>query len=119
MEFALIVYLISTLSSVKSFLVLGCFFSVVATVVILIFSTEDSVKVEAYYKYAKIAFCISILSALLAVLTPSEKTAYVMLGAYTAQKVTEQPETKLVADKVLKIVNKKLDSYIEELQEKK
>lgn len=52
-------------------------------------------------------------SIILAVL-PSKKTAWVMVGAYAAQKVAEDPRTQEVGGKVLKIINQKLDQYVEE-----
>ena len=47
-------------------------------------------------------------------LIPNQKTVYMMAGAYVSQKMV-QSET---ADKVVKIVNRKLDDYLEEVEKK-
>ena len=66
---------------------------------------------EKAFKWSLVVFFIS---ALLNVLIPNEKTAYTMVGAYAAQKVAENEKVQQTGDKVLKIINQKLDSYIDE-----
>lgn len=55
-----------------------------------------------------------ILFLLIAIALPSERTAYTMVGAYAAQRVVENPQTQEISSKVLKIINQKLDSFIED-----
>ena len=45
---------------------------------------------------------------------PSQKTAYTMVGAYAAQKVVENKGVQDTSDKVMTIINQKLDKYIDE-----
>jgi beta-lactamase regulating signal transducer with metallopeptidase domain len=61
-------------------------------------------------KFTKITYIILLLWVLL----PSEKTSYTMAGAYVAQKVVEDPRSAEIGNKVVKIINQRLDSYIEE-----
>lgn len=45
---------------------------------------------------------------------PSEKTAYMMVGAYATQKVAENQNIQVTGGKVLELINQKLDEYIDE-----
>jgi len=65
---------------------------------------------EAKFPYPKTLITVLLSSILLVVVVPSEKTMYTMAGAYATQKIAEAPETKEIANKVLKIINEKLDS---------
>ena len=69
-------------------------------------------------KVLKYSIIVSIIFGLFSVLLPKEKTAYVMLGAYATQKVAEDPRTQEIGGKVLKMINNKLDSYVEEMTDK-
>lgn len=69
-------------------------------------------------KFLKYSMIVCIVSGLFSVLLPKEKTAYVMLGAYATQKVAEDPRTQEIGGKVLKMINNKLDSYVDEMSDK-
>ena len=57
--------------------------------------------------------CISmVVSVLLLVTIPSERTAYMMVGAYAVQTVASHPSTIETSAKVLKLINIKLDEFI-------
>ncbi len=62
-------------------------------------------------KYSTISLVISVL---LLIATPSEKTAYTMVGAYAAQKIVTDPKVQETSSKVLAVINKKLDAYIKD-----
>lgn len=47
---------------------------------------------------------------------PSEKTAYLMVGAYATQKIAEAPKTQELGAEVLKIIELKIKHYSEEAQ---
>lgn len=64
------------------------------------------------------SICLFFASSTIATLVPKEKTAYIMLGAYATQKVAEDPRTQEIGNKILKIVNVKLDQYVTDLTEK-
>lgn len=64
-------------------------------------------------KWLKLPATVIILLGVLTSLIPTEKTMYTALAAYAGQSVV-QSET---ADKVLKIVNGKLDEYLVEVED--
>jgi hypothetical protein len=67
------------------------------------------------WKYVSVIAILSVLCALI----PSKQTSYIMVGAYAAQKVAEAPETKVLSEKVIKVIEKQLDEYIQEPVTKK
>jgi hypothetical protein len=134
MDLALLVYGISLLSGLKSFLIFlaviagmiafGCsvytavwFFEASeypwnmknGEVIPRIIAVRDTMKKGM--KYFTILFFILLP---LPNLIPSEKTAYTMVGAYAAQQIATDQRTAEVSGKVLTIINQQLDSYIEE-----
>ena len=60
------------------------------------------------------AFWLVVISAIILILIPSEKTAYTMVGAYAAQKVAENDKVQQMSGKVLTIIEQKLDGYIDD-----
>jgi hypothetical protein len=65
-------------------------------------------------KYMKRAVGIGLTAAFILVFIPTEKTAYTMVGAYAAQKVSENDKVQQMSGKVLTIIEQKLDKYIED-----
>lgn len=65
-------------------------------------------------KWIKRFFIILGVTSLFAIVIPSEKTAYMMVGAYTTQKFTENEKVQETGKKVLKLIEQKLDTYIDE-----
>lgn len=61
-------------------------------------------------RWAIITAPIVICSALLQIVVPTERTAYIMVGAYAAQQVAQSETTK----KILDVVNKKLEHALDE-----
>lgn len=125
MELSLLVYLISVLGNLNP--ALG--FLTVTSLLISVFSAisytiamTDHAK-ETTLNLIKKAFAISMtvscVAGFLNIILPNEKTAYIMLGAYATQKVAEDPRTQELGNKVLKIVNTKMDKYIEDLTNEK
>ena len=64
--------------------------------------------------HAKTCLKVFITCSILATLLPTEKTAYMMVGAYATQKIAEDDRVQETGGKVLKIINQKLDTYVEE-----
>lgn len=126
MEFALFVWLASVIGSVSSFLNgLGlCMLVSICAWVFLNFTSrgeyQKEYKPEVYEnagnnlksKLWKFGVFIAVMFMFLASVIPSQKTLYIMAGAYAGQKAL-QSET---AGKVLTIVNSKLDEYIAEAE---
>lgn len=131
MDLALLVYGISVLSSIKTPLIIGTIVLGLCTIILIIFKMvwetpsgyDRSYNMEGY-KEQKAAFnkwwkaCgISlIVVAFFNTIVPSEKTMYIMVGAYAAQKVAENDKVAVLSSKVLKIIESKLDGYIEEAE---
>jgi hypothetical protein len=134
MDLALLVYGISLLGGLKSFLIFVAVIAGVAAAVCGVYTAtwffdgyEYSWNLEngklkpqlataretmkKGFKYCLIAFIVLLP---LPNFIPSEKTAYTMVGAYAAQKVAENPEVKNISSKVITIINQKLDHYIEQ-----
>lgn len=140
MDLALLVYGISILHSINNFLttvvVVGSIVTSITTFVYLCFRLDSPSKydymdkpkseVEKSWNDKKdfvakiIKFSIPVLfvASILAIILPSEKTAYIMVGAYTAQKVAENPEVQKLSGKVLTIIENKLDTYVDEAEKK-
>ena len=77
-------------------------------------SRELGVKILKYSSISVVVF------GLFTIFIPTDRTAYMMLGAYAAQKVSQDPKAQEVGEKIMKIANAKLDKYVEEaMQEPK
>lgn len=71
-------------------------------------------KMDRFYANFKRFSAVAIVALVIAVLLPSEKTAWIMVGAYATQKVVTSPGMQETGDKVVKIINNKLDEYLVE-----
>ena len=64
--------------------------------------------------HVKTSFKVFLVCVFISGILPSEKTAYVMVGAYATQKVAESGVVQETGSKVLTIINQKLDQYVQE-----
>ncbi|MCK9530429.1 MAG: hypothetical protein M0R77_07700 [Gammaproteobacteria bacterium] len=118
MTLAFIVYFIGMLTPLKialvasliGLIIFGIFYS-------LYWMDELSNYEDQPYNKKWLKILIGIVAAL--VITPSERTAYTMAGAYAAQQIATHPNTAEVGSKVMGILNQKLDGYIKDTAEKK
>jgi hypothetical protein len=69
------------------------------------------VRMLQVFKYSLITLSFA---AFVLIFIPSEKTAYMMVGAYATQKIAENDKVQETGQKILTIINQKLDSYVEE-----
>lgn len=111
MELALLVWIISILGPVTHLL------GWIAALLVVIFAVmlaalAEGASLKAYW-YWIIGTTIIVLITT-ATLLPSERTAYLMVGAYAAQRVAEDPKVQQISGKVLKAIELKIDGYIEE-----
>ncbi len=133
MELVWLVYGISLLENMIPLLGMICTVSVVGLITSIIYSIEmnpqryDS-KIELEWKVIKKARAKKIItrmtwarviSSVLLVVIPSKKTIYVMLGAYAAQKLSENEDVKTIGGKVYTIINSELDEYFDKALKKK
>ena len=137
MDLVWLVYLISLLTPIGTFFTMIAVFCAFALVGLMIYrgaecdqrtyyndaanakQTEKAKWTMARVKTVLIVFipCVTFLTFL-----PTPKTAYMMVGAYAAQKVAENGKVQETGGKVLALINQKLDQYlddgIKELQDK-
>lgn len=128
MDLALLVYGINVLGKLGVVLGLATGFGIIVFVIstlVRVFHTketwdsqrDDQIKQgrrDASVTVMKYAGSIVVISVLLNVILPNEKTAYTMVAAYAAQKVSENDKVQQLSGKVLTIIEQKLDGYIED-----
>ena len=131
MDLALLVYGISVIASISESLIIGTILFVVGfaclTIVKMIYdmSSEFDIKYNiqeytetknAVNRWWKTVGIVAAVVTFFNVITPSEKTMYVMVGSYAAQKITENDKIVAMSSKVLKIIETKLDGYIDDAE---
>lgn len=118
MELALLVYAISILPKIEQTTSALIIIGVVALSIIAFVICLEATDAEAWWKetkpFVKRIAPVLLLLGFINILVPSEKTAYTMVGAYTAQAIAANPKTAEVGSKVMTIINQKLDIYIKE-----
>jgi len=135
MDLALLVYAISTLGSLHNVLGVLLFISTLAStgfgisVLTIMLETEEyswnldrsgNLKPEVakvrknIVHGAKWSLAVASLTSAMLVFLPSEKTAYLMVGAYATQKIAEDPRVQETGSKVLQVINQKLDEVLEQ-----
>jgi hypothetical protein len=129
MDLVWLVYGISLLSNVGCSLTWLAIMSGIAIAVFLIYrgsecyeagyySPETNAKRVEQGKWAmsqvKTLSKFFITASLILMVLPSEKTAYMMVGAYATQKIAENDNVQETGSKVLKLINQKLDVYVNE-----
>lgn len=121
MELALFVYFAGIVSKLSTMLVITSLIGLAGIVIYLIVvggilssytnRGPDKKTFSDYFpnlrKLIIGVFCLGVVTAMI----PSEKTMYLMLAGYTTQQVV-QSET---GDKVVKVINAKLDEYLEDM----
>lgn len=122
MELALLIYGINFLTQLNFVTKVVLFFLAItmfaAFVTVRDGEEEKTTFVKKVFKY----FCIALVFF---VLIPSEKASYLMVGGYVSQKVAQSDtmdnvlgESGNISNKVLTIINQKLDGYIDDTIEK-
>lgn len=126
MELALFVYVVSVLPKIGGLLnLIICVLFVYCgtkTVIALFDCNEYDKKyrpdvyekcVEVLkFKWLKLPATVMICLGILSSLIPSERTMYTALAAYAAQSVVQSS----TADKVVTLINSKLDEYIKDVE---
>lgn len=135
MDLTLLVYGISLLEGFKVFFGIGIVFSIIIFLISAVYTAswkldgseyswnlnkegkvKESIVASRLFgqKIAKYSFVAVVLFGLLNTFLPSERTAYMMVGAYATQKVSENEKVQQTGKKVLTLIEQKLDSYIDE-----
>lgn len=113
MELALLVYVISLIEPIQ---VTAAILMTIPIAILFIGLTVDN-DALVVFKYKSLNVLIGLLCVLcltLLIFIPNKKTAYMMVGAYAAQKVYDNPTTERLSNKVIQSIEGKLDFYIEE-----
>lgn len=116
MDLALLVYGISLLSGIKAFFILvliGCAVFAFGNFVHWGESYGDD-HTPGFISRTWKVFWVTVICAWVLIFTPSERTAYTMVGAYAAQRVAENEKVQQMSGKVLTIIEQRLDGYIAE-----
>lgn len=113
MELALFVYAASVLEKLAQYLstltAIGTVGAFMIGAAVLIFDVEAPKFLRKLGMGFAVVACVA---SLVGVFVPKEKTAYMMLGAYAAQKIAESPKAEQVSEKVITLINIKLDELI-------
>lgn len=124
MELALLVYLISILKPIHvvCFTIIGLSIPVLIIVIISRIEMDDvfsndptSRSLELYKSTRRWGIAAFVVGALGATFIPTERTAYMMVGAYTAQKIATDPTVARLNAKVIGLIERKIDEYGTEL----
>lgn len=82
--------------------------------------SEDLKELPIVNLFAKPPFIITFfVLIILNVLIPSQKTLYTLAGVYVGVQLMENPQTNELLNKSYKVINKKLDSLIEDSEKLK
>lgn len=129
MEFALFVWLTGVIPSLKAGLILlslpliaYCGFKIIWALwssdsgYTKKYEPESYSKAMEVWKFKWLKWPATVMVVLLtsSALLPSQKTMYLMAAAYGSQKMVQSE----AADKVVKILNSKLDEYLKEAEDK-
>jgi len=129
MTVPLIIYLVEVLDKISCALTFIFVISLIAAIVSLIvwsfnadmskFGDDYATKAASSKKMLKSIVILMCVTGVLDIIIPSKKTIYLMIGGYAAESIYESPEAKAFGNKVLNIVNHKLDELEQSTKEKK
>lgn len=114
MSAMLFVWFAGVSSSIKAFLVMMGFVIGMCVIFIPLFTgmiEDDETAYSLWAKLGKWFAPVMFVMFAVAACMPSEKTTYMMAGAYVGQKVLVESDA---SQKVYSIINKKLDAYLTE-----
>jgi hypothetical protein len=129
MDLALLVYGISVLGTIAPLLATIISFGGICLIILLMirhiglsYDSWDSERTRkdkaercvGVDRWIRILGNTLVVTTILMIFIPNEKTAYVMVGAYATQKVAENEKVQETGKKVLTLIEQKLDSYIDE-----
>lgn len=116
MDLALLVYGISVLAKLNVVLTL-VIFGALAVVLLQFIYWSDSwgdERTAGCLRRGWKAFWVAVAAGVVLVALPNERTAYTMVAAYAAQRVSENSQVQQMSGKVLTIIEQRLDGFIVE-----
>ena len=120
-----IIYLIDVITPLKDIFMGLTALGLVVSISTLFFALEqcntygkEDKEYKILHNISKKAFIMVIISSLLAIFIPSKTTAYTLVGIKLGQTVVSKSEVKTKIDKLSKVIDIKLDKYIQEAGDK-
>lgn len=121
MELALLIYFIGILPTIDKF---SALFVVISVVLILFTAFFTALEGSSIFEFTKrhTTFMYTYLGLIFAafitaIAIPSEKTMYMMAGAYATQQVYQSEEARQLGSKLVKLIDKKMEQYVGEAEE--
>lgn len=129
MDLVWLVYCISLLTPIGTFFTMIAVMCALALIGLMIYRGAECDQRDYYgaernakqtekakWAMARVKGVLMVLIPSMTILTflPTPKTAYMMVGAYAAQKVAENGKVQETGGKVLTLINQKLDDYIDD-----
>lgn len=129
MDLVIVIYLIEVLCGITDggFSFLVALFLIFAgggySIVRIYLATEDvgedeAIKLNGFLAALKTPLVISLVMVMSSQLIPSKDAAYKMIAAYAGSELIQMEGTKEVGSKAYKALNKVLDEYLDEGEEK-
>lgn len=123
MELALLIWFASVSTGIAKLFETLAFVTFVTAAFVLLFSLmysfieDEKLKIFEYKKSIVGVFIFSILSALISVVIPDERTVYLIAAGYAGQKIVESDKFQKSTNDVYEIVNMKLEQIKRDMQE--
>lgn len=116
MDLAILVYAISILKPLSIIFTFMIIISMMMLFITLMFYMSDYYIKDTTFISTR-RYCITglFIAAIGVIFIPSERTAYMMVGAYAAQKIATDPTVARINEKVVKLIERKIDEYGAEL----
>lgn len=109
MKLALLVYLASivgSISFISSFILVLSITAISALGVVLAFNEgNETNQLQRYFKHLSFA---AIVAGVTCTIVPSEKTLYLMAGAYVTEKIASDDRVQKIGNDVLAVIESKL-----------
>lgn len=120
MTLALIVYFLGMINSLQFILIM---LLISSTIAIVVTAARNDIHADSGGPWGYKKWVVSLIASIsLLVILPSERTAYMMLGAYATQEITtaviHTDEAKNIGNNILKIIDNKIESFADSKEEK-
>lgn len=123
MELALLIWFASVSTGIAKLFGTISFVTFVTAAFVLGFSLfysfveDEKLKIFEYKKSIIGVFIFSLVSGLISVVIPDERTVYLMASGYAGQKIVESDKFQKSTNDVYEIVNMKLEQIKRDMQE--
>ena len=129
MSIPLIIYLVEVLDKIScalTFIFIIAFLGAIASLIVWSFNVDMSkfgkdyaTKAASAKKMLKGIVIVICVTGILNIIIPSKQTIYLMIGGHVAESIYESPEAKQFGNRLINIVNNKLDELEQSTKEKK